>query len=76
MSVAIKPPICPHCHVAVEWFNSVRTPHTTDTLTHFFRCPHCHLVQELSMRQTESSALPSDLPQSSTAKNKTAHDHD
>jgi len=42
------------------WFNSVRTPDTTDHLTHLFRCPSCNRAQEVTVMQATNVPIADD----------------
>jgi hypothetical protein len=56
MPLSVEPPLCGNCRIAMIWFNSVRTPNTTDYLTHSFRCPSCNRTQEVTVMQTTELA--------------------
>ena len=60
MGVSVAGPICTVCRVDMEWFNSVPTPGTTDTLTHSFRCPKCHASKDISAKQGRQVSLTDD----------------
>jgi DNA-directed RNA polymerase subunit M/transcription elongation factor TFIIS len=44
----------------MEWFNSVPTSGTTDTLTHSFACPKCGATKDISARQEHRGSIATD----------------
>ena len=42
------------------WFNTVRTPTTTDYLTHSFRCPSCNRTSAVTVLQAIDVSLADD----------------
>jgi hypothetical protein len=59
MPLSVEPPVCGSCRITMLWFNSVRTPNTTDHLTHSFRCPSCNRTQHVTVLQpTELASDP------------------
>jgi hypothetical protein len=60
MPSSVEPPVCGNCRITMLWFNSVRTPNTTDQLTHSFRCPSCNRAQEVTVRQISNVPLADD----------------
>ena len=60
MPMSVEPPICGNCRVTMVWFNTVRTPNTTDHLTHSFRCPSCNRTQEVTVTQSIDVSLSDD----------------
>jgi hypothetical protein len=60
MPFSVEPPVCGNCRITMLWFNTLRTPNTTDHLTHSFRCPSCNSTQELTVLQPVKVALADD----------------
>lgn len=47
MPLSVEPPVCGSCRITMLWFNSVRTPNTTNQLAHSFRCPSCNGTRDV-----------------------------
>ena len=60
MRRSVEPPVCGNCRVTMVWFNTVRTPNTTDHLTHSFRCPSCNRTQDVTVTQSIDVSLADD----------------
>lgn len=60
MPLSVQPPVCERCGIAMLWFNSVRTPNTSDHLTHSFRCPSCNRTQDVTVMQPTSVPVADD----------------